>query len=190
MKVDFNKKSVIIVAMSEVTLVVRKEVNNGVICISNNFIYDCPLKLDDNYKNIILGLFYNDYNMHFGNLFKARTLLKKLPSIQDEISAGRLAADYGYVTFEFKEGKSNVFVPEFFNNFQFNNMLNEISNRDNYLFSLYNQFNGYDNDLISVSSSDAADFIKTIYSDLCFDARRDFIGYSLDRKAKAIKLMK
>lgn len=167
-----------------------KMINDGVISISNNFVYRCPLKLDDNYKVVILGLFYNNYSMHFGNMFKSRTVKKILPTINDEISAGKLAADYGYLTFEFKNENSNIFVPEFFNNFQLINALKEISYRDNFNFSLYNQFNGYDNNLADASSSEVSDFIKSIYSDLCFDAKRDFAGYSLDRKAKAIKLMK
>lgn len=190
-KVDFNIKRVIIVAMSGgEELMALREINNGVKCISNNFIYSCPLKLDDDYKKIILGLFYHDYDMHFGNLFKSRSILKQFPNIKDEISAGRFVADYGYVTFEFKDCYSNIFVPEFFNKFQFTNMLDEIAKRDNYIFSLYNQFNGYNNDLAQVTSNDAAEFIKSIYSDLCYDASKDFIGYSLDRKAKAIKRMK
>ena len=62
----------------------KKAINNGVICITNNFVYSCPLKLDDNYRDVILGLFYNNYSMQYRNLFRSESLRKLLPSIQDE----------------------------------------------------------------------------------------------------------
>ncbi|MBR3363135.1 MAG: hypothetical protein IKG40_04335 [Bacilli bacterium] len=168
----------------------KKAINNGVICISNNFVYSCPLKLDDNYRDVILGLFYNNYSMHYRNLFRSESLRKLLPSIQDDFSAGKLAADYGYVSIELKNNDSTIFLPEFFNYYQFTNTLNEIAIRDNYNYSLYNEINGYENNLIKASSNETSEFIKSIYSDLCYDATKGFIGYSLDRKVKAIKQMK
>ena len=65
--------------------------------------------------------------------------------------------------------------------------MNEIAIRDNYNYSLYNEINGYENNLIKASSNETSEFIKSIYSDLCYDATKGFIGYSLDRKVKAIK---
>lgn len=168
----------------------NKKIDNGVICISNSFIYKVPLKVSDDYKDVILGLFYNDYNMHFGNLFKAKSLRKKMDNISDEISAGRLGADYGYVIFEFKKGNSNIFLPEFFNYYQFENTLNEIVSRKKDIFSLYNEINEYKNDLANVSFYEVYDFVRLIYSNLCLDADNGFIGYSEDRKFKAKKLMK
>lgn len=168
----------------------KKKISDGVICVSSNFIYSCPLKLSDDYKEVMLGLFYNDYNMHFGNLFKAKNLRKKCEYITDEISAGRLGAEYGYVIFEHKNDNSSIFLPEFFNYYQFIHTLNEIKTRKDNNFSLFNEVNGYKNDLIDSSSYDTYDFVRMIYSDLCFDAQNDFIGYSVDRKTKAIKFMK
>lgn len=168
----------------------KKEINNGVICIGSNFVHSCPLKLDDDYKQVMLGLFYNDYNMHFGNFFKARNLRKQFDNIEDEIGAGRLAAEYGYVIFELKNGNSNIFLPEFFNHYQALKTLNEITRKKDNNFSLYTEVNGYNNDLKDVSASIMYSFISDIYSDLCFDAETGFIGYSEERKAKAKKLMK
>ena len=168
----------------------KKKLINGIICISSDFLYSCPLKLDDDYKNVILSLFYNNYSMHFGNLMKAKSLRKLFPEIEDEISAGKLAADYGYVTMEFREDSSNIFLPEFFNNYQLVHTLNEIYERKNRVFSLYNQFDEQDNDLTHISSYEAYAFIKNYYREICSDAEKDFDGYSLDRKVKARKLMK
>lgn len=168
----------------------KKKIESGVICISSNFVYSCPLKISDDYKNVMLGLFYNDYNMHFSNLFKSKDLRKKRDVISDEISAGRLAAEYGYVLLELKKNESSIFLPEFFNEYQLKRTLDEINNRNKRNYSVYNEINGYKNDLINVSSYDAYDFIIMIYSDLCYDAEKNFIGYSEDRKAKAIKQMR
>ena len=167
-----------------------KKINNGVICISSNFVYSCPLKLSDDFKTVMLGLVYNDYNMHFGNMIKARSLRKQFDEIKDEVNAGKLGAEYGYVIFEHKNGDSNIFLPEFFNYYQFTHTLNEITDRKDDNYSLYNEFNGYNNDLIDFSSCDINNFVRMFYSDLCFDAQNNFTGYTNDRKAKAIKLMK
>lgn len=167
-----------------------KKINNGVICISNNFVYSCPLKLTDDYKHIMLSLFYNDFNMKINNLFRIKMLRNQMINIKDEITAGRLASNYGYVIFELKEGDSNIFLPEFFNQYQLVKTLNEISEKKDNNFSLYTEVNGFYNDLKDVPASTMYRFISGIYSDICFDAENDFTGYSKERKAKAKKFMK
>ena len=167
-----------------------KKINNGVICISNNFVYSCPLKLTDDYKHIMLSLVYNDFNMKINNLFRIKMLRNQMINIKDEITAGRLASNYGYVIFELKEGDSNIFLPEFFNQYQLVKTLNEISEKKDNNFSLYTEVNGFYNDLKDVSAHIMYRFISGIYSDICFDAENDFTGYSKERKAKAKKFMK
>lgn len=167
-----------------------KKINNGVICISNNFVYSCPLKLTDDYKHIMLSLFYNDFNMKINNLFRIKMLRNQMINIKDEITAGRLASNYGYVIFELKEGDSNIFLPEFFNQYQLVKTLNEISEKKDNNFSLYTEVNGFYNDLKDVPAHIMYRFISGIYSDIWFDAENDFTGYSKERKAKAKKFMK
>lgn len=168
----------------------KKEINNGVICISRNFVYSCPLKLSDDYKHIMLSLFYNDFNMKINNLFKIKFLRSQILNVNDEISAGILGANYGYVLFELKDGNSNIFLPEFFNHYQFVKTLNEIVRKKENNFSLYTEVNGNHNDLKDVSAPIMYRFISDIYSEVCLDAKTGFIGYSKDRKAKAKKFMK
>lgn len=168
----------------------NKKINNGIICVSPNFTYSCPLKIDDDYKNIILSLFYNDFNMQFKNMIKANTLKKIIPSIQDEISAGKLGSYYGYTILEFKKNNANIFLPEFFNKYQLIKTLNEIVVRENYNYSIYNEINGYNNDLIDSSAYTAYNYIKKLYSDIYYDALNNFEGYTEDRKIKAKKIIK
>ena len=167
------------------------EINNGVICISRNHVYNCPLKLSDDYKHVMLYLFYNDFKFKTNNFFKIKYLRSLMLNVNDEISAGRIGANYGYVLFELKDRDSNIFLPEFFNHYQFIKTLNEIARKKDNNFSLYTEVNGYfDVFLKDVSAPIMYSFISDIYSDLCFDAETGFFDYSEERKAKAKKLMK
>ena len=168
----------------------KKEIDNGIICISNNFVYECPLKLSYNYKQVMLGLFYDDFNMKTNNLLRINNLQKQIGCIKNEIEAGRFISNYGYVIFELKGGISNIFLPEFFNYFQFVKTLNEIVREKDSVFNLYNEINGFNNDVKDVSGPVLFRLIKCIYSDLCFDAENGFVGYSKERRTKAIKFMK
>lgn len=168
----------------------HRKIENGVICISNDFIYSCPLKIDQNYKDPILGMFSNDYSMRFRNIFRAKSLKKILPRIEDEIAAGKLAADYGYMVGTFRGVNCDIFLPEFFNKYQFDTIIEEIDDHDFYDFSLYNEINGYRNDHFNISAIEAADFIASSYDDICYDAYHGFKGYDPERKEKAIRLMR
>lgn len=166
------------------------EISNGIICISNNFVYKCPLKLNDDYKHIMLGMFYDDFNMKTNNLFLIKILKNQIANVNDEIKAGRLASYYGYVMFELKKNNLNIFLPEFFNEFQLIRTLDIIVQKEDNNFSLYTEVDGFYNDLKDVPAYIMYRFISGKYSDLCFDAENNYDGYSLDRKARAIKHMK
>lgn len=168
----------------------KEEISNGIICISNNFIYKRPLKLNDDYKCIMLGMFYSDFNMKTNNLFTIKMLQNQMANVNDEIRAGRLASYYGYVMFELKKTNLNIFLPEFFNEFQLIKTLDIIAQKKDNNFSLYTEVNGFYNDLKDIPARIVYRLISGKYSDLCFDAENNYDGYSLGRKARAIKMMK
>ena len=151
---------------------VRRKINNGVICISNNFVYQCPLKLNGDYKNIIVSLFYNDYSMHLKNILSISDLKEKIALVSDEYEAGLLAADYGYLTAEYKGDEGFIYLPELFNLYQLNNILDEIISRQKLDYTLFIQSKGQSENISNLCAHDLYGILNSTYSNFESDSKK------------------
>lgn len=162
----------------------KKKLNNGVICISESFVYSCPIVVDADFKGVTLALFSNDYIMHFRNLFKSRSLKRKISDIEDEIQAGLIASDYGYVIMQYKKNKGSIYLPEFYNLYQLRSIIDELEHKEKFKFDLYKQSNDNRESFLNLNECDADFIVRSTYYDLCYDAQNGLAGTS--SKVKAI----
>ena len=146
----------------------NKIIKDGVVCISDKVVYKCPLDKDDDYKNVILGLFKNDYDMRLKNIFTFNTIGKKV-NASSEVEAGKLATDYGYAIFEYKEDSAVVFLPETFNDYQFGKIVDEIVSRGNLdLLLCY-----YNNNSFEFTSRDTLQLVLDVYYNIVHNIPAD-----------------
>lgn len=168
----------------------KRKINNGVICISRNFKYSCPMRIDDSYKDVILGLVYNDYSMHLSNIFKLKDFKDEMLSVNSEEEASKFANDYGYLIAQYRNMNGTIYLPEFFNFYQRKIISDEVFSRSKYNFSLLTTDNDDSIEFSDLNSTELFKIIDSRFSNICFDLENGFEGYSLDRKKKALKFMR
>ena len=168
----------------------KNKINNGIICISKTFLYSCPLSLDMDFKGVTLAMFYNDYIMKYRNMFKSRSLKKKISTIEDETQAGLIASDYGYVVIQCKNNNGNIYLPESYNSYQLCRILEELVFRKNFDFNLYKQFNDEREFFSGLDETEACDMVKSTYFDSFIDPSGNFIDYTSDEGAKKFRIIK
>ena len=162
----------------------KKKINNGVICISESFVYSCPLEVDTDFKGVTLALFSHDYIMQFRNLFKSRSLKRKISDIEDETQAGLIASDYGYVIMQYKKNKGSIYLPESYNLFQFKSIIDELDHKEKFKFDLYRKLDDDREHFSDLYKCDADFIVRSTYYDLCYDSQNGLAGTS--SKVKAI----
>lgn len=189
-KVDFNIKSAIILFALEMIKLKKMKINNGVICISSNFVYSCPLSLDMDFNIVTLSLFYNDYIMKYRNMFKSRSLKKVVSSIDDETQAGLIASDYGYVIMQYKNNTGNIYLPEFYNSYQLCRTVEELDSKRDYNYNLYKHLDEDRDVLLGLNETDACDMVKSTFFDSYYDSEDNYIDYNSDNSAKTLRIIK